>query len=1749
MKKLLIVALLLSVGFASATTRYVLPSGSGITCSQGSPCSPTQGISVTVGGDTLRFQTGTYGCITTNPTTGSSSARVRYISDTPLGAKISCNGLYGWQNGQGGSTRTADYVDIIGFEIQGSTNTCEGISQYGAFAFMQGNYIHDILGQNATTCNTQGGGGIVFRNNGVPATVAHDSVADSNIIDNIGRGDDGTVGDNCQTIHGIYIASPRQTATNNLISRACAWGIHMFHDTYQDVVAGNVIINNYRGGIIVSASDGFTNDFTSVIDNVVAHNGGGGGGSTSAEFGIEERYGPTGTNNVYRNNSLWANLPVSGCNNPPAGVTGCAFNFANGARTVTGTVQTGSDANFFVSYTGNAKTSNLQLKAGSPGIGAGVSGACAGSPGFTTCVPSNDFLGNVWPLSGARDAGAYKFSSGSAPLVNFSPSPLAFGTVAVSTPSTQTATLTNTGTANLTFSAATISGTNASSFTIVSTTCTSPLASGLNCTYTIKATPQAAGALSANLTLNDNASGSPHQLPLTVTGGSASVTFNPTSLSFGVVAVGGTGTAQTTKLTNTGNSNVTVGAETLTNAAEFPFGGIGTCNNGQVLAPGASCTASANFTPTASGARSGALLVTTSISPTPTTISLSGTGGAAVVSLSPSSGSCGSQQVGTSVSCQAFALSNTGNINLTGIVIILTGTNPTSYSQSNTCPANGILAASGGCTITVFFSPTAGGTLTANLSVVSSASSSPNLAPLTGVGVLPTTVTLTPQTFNFGQVFQNTSSSTSFSLTNTGAGAVTITSITTASPFSQTNNCPISPATLAAGLGCVINVTATPTALGTVNGSLTVIDNATGSPHVASMSVTGVVASATLTPSPLAFGNQTVGTPSAAKVETISSGGTSALSGTGQVVLNVDELQPGWKAVCILPSCNPGGSVPPTATAQTFNNATPSKDGKSMLVSITGPAFSNALWVYVAGKLDTATNLVSDFWTQPSPNIGLAGSLEFDQYMFSKTTNTEFMWGTQCNQATNKWQVFDQLNLAWVNVAGSTCPVFSNAFHHIVQSVHRISTDTNSCSGQPCMYYDSIVVDGTPIPGLPMTEPAGPLPSGWTNAVGWQLQLDIGGSGSGGQPVFENVDLMNFTFSSVAITGTNAADFTQTNACGLSIPANSSCGLNVVFKPAGAGSRTATMTFASNDPASPNTASLTGTGIATAPAICVNPSSLNFGNQPVSTTSGALPITVTNCGTANLVVSGVTPTGNFARTTTCGTVTPGATCTISGTFSPVATGALTGQFSIASNAATSPTIITLSGFGTQTGATLTPSSLSFGSVTVGQSSLLTMNLANTGNVSLTVNAPTVSGAGAANFTPGTACTTLAPNATCQEQVTFLPLGAGALSATFNQTFANGVTPVTAALSGTGVATAPAVTLTPSTLDFGNVTTGVLSSVKTVQIQNSGTSLLTFSSITLTGTNSADYTLVSHCGGTLAAGAICTADLSVTPGGTGARTANLHLVDDAASSPQNVTMTVNGVAAPAPRVSLSATTLAFSPPSIQTGTTSGAQGVTATNIGNATLTVTHPIILGGSNPGDYTISDNCGTVLPSASCTAILNCAPTVAGSRTATVPFLSNASSSPDTVTLSCTGFVGTPTLVIAATNINFGNQTVGTTSSPAVFTISNTGLGLATGVVISATGDFTVSDNCSGQVTVGGSCSASVRFNPQVLCGQTDPSDITKCISNIHLGTVQVVSNTSNSPQSVSLEGTAIAATPPQGPITVTMSGQVSVSGNASIH
>jgi len=156
------------------------------------------------------------------------------------------------------------------------------------------------------------------------------------------------------------------------------------------------------------------------------------------------------------------------------------------------------------------------------------------------------------------------------------------------------------------------------------------------------------------------------------------------------------------------------------------------------------------------------------------------------------------------------------------------------FKQNNNCLPT--VAALASCTINVSFLPTASGTQTGTLTITDFAGNSPQTVALSGTGVAPG-VSLSATALSFpAQTVSTTSSPQTITLTNTASGALTPLLINPSGDFAQTNTCGSS---VAAGSSCTISVTFTPTTTGSRTGTLTLTDNAAGSPQTVTLSGTG----------------------------------------------------------------------------------------------------------------------------------------------------------------------------------------------------------------------------------------------------------------------------------------------------------------------------------------------------------------------------------------------------------------------------------------------------------------------------------------------------------------------------------------------------------------------------------------------------------------------------------------------------------------------------------------------------------------------------------------------------------------------------------------------------------------------------------------------------------------------------------------------------------------------------------------------
>jgi len=181
----------------------------------------------------------------------------------------------------------------------------------------------------------------------------------------------------------------------------------------------------------------------------------------------------------------------------------------------------------------------------------------------------------------------------------------------------------------------------------------------------------------------------------------------------------------------------------------------------------------------------------------------------------------------------------------------------------------------------------------------------------------------------------------------------------------------------------------------------------------------------------------------------------------------------------------------------------------------------------------------------------------------------------------------------------------------------------------------------------------------------------------------QTVTLTNAQSTALGISSvTTSGDFAQTNTCGNSVPARSTCTFSVTYTPSLIGGEAGTLTVTDGAPNSPQTVALAGTGVAQA---TVSPTSLLFSAEPLGITSPPWTVLLTNNLSTPLPISititGYDP-GDFAQTNNCGgSVAAKSSCTISVTFKPVWTGTRVATMNVNDTANNSPQSVALSGFG------------------------------------------------------------------------------------------------------------------------------------------------------------------------------------------------------------------------------------------------------------------------------------------------------------------------------------------------------------------------------------------------------------------------------------------------------------------------------------
>ena len=199
---------------------------------------------------------------------------------------------------------------------------------------------------------------------------------------------------------------------------------------------------------------------------------------------------------------------------------------------------------------------------------------------------------------------------------------------------------------------------------------------------------------------------------------------------------------------------------------------------------------------------------------------------------------------------------------------------------------------------------------------------------------------------------------------------------------------------------------------------------------------------------------------------------------------------------------------------------------------------------------------------------------------------------------------------------------------------------------------------------------------------------------------------------------------------------------------------------------------------------------------------------------------------------------------------------------------------------------LSTAKLSFVKTVIGQTSAVkSVTLTNTGNGTLNISSVTATGDFAIS---GNTCgAQVAAAANCKVSLTFTPTAKGTRTGTLSFSDDAPGSPQTVALTGTGTQ----IALSSASLNFKTVTVGQTSPLQTITVTNASTTLVTFTSFSIAGTNPGDYLITNNtCGASLAGGASCAVSVAFSPTVTGTRKATLRVVDNGGGSPQTAALT-------------------------------------------------------------------------------------------------------------------------------------------------------------------------------------------------------------------------------------------------------------------
>jgi Abnormal spindle-like microcephaly-assoc'd, ASPM-SPD-2-Hydin len=448
--------------------------------------------------------------------------------------------------------------------------------------------------------------------------------------------------------------------------------------------------------------------------------------------------------------------------------------------------------------------------------------------------------------------------------------------------------------------------------------------------------------------------------------------------------------------------------------------------------------------------------------------------------------------------------------------------------------------------------------------------------------------------------------------------------------------------------------------------------------YIANPSAANPSPAISLSTTTLGFGSVTVGSTSAAMMVTVTNSGTAALTVSGVTVSGTNAADfaqtnncssVAAKATCTVNvTFKPGATGARSGSLAIAHNATGSPSSVSLSgtgASAPTPAVSLSSGTIALGSVQVGATSAAQSVTLT--NTGTA-ALTISGITLGGTNAGDFARTGTCAAGSVAAGASCTLTATFTPTAAGARAASISVASNAPNSPHAVNLSGTGTAAPP---------PATPVASIT------PASLSFGNVM-------VGASSATQMVTVANTGTAPLNVGAVTPTG----PYTATGCANTAVAAGANCMITVTFKPTAAGAANGSLSIAHNAAGSPGAVALSGTGTTVTPpngtpALSFSPTSLAFGTQKLNMASAAQTVTVTNSGTAALMISGLSLSGTNAADFavaggTCAagsSVAAGASCTAQVKFTPTVAGARTASLDVASNA-TGAHSVALSGSGT-----------------------------------------------------------------------------------------------------------------------------------------------------------------------------------------------------------------------------------------------------------------------------------------------------------------------------------------------------------------------------------------------------------------------------------------------------------------------------------